>query len=344
MQFRKVISRLAIVGLLLGLLPVTPASAQQITARSLTLSTSQGNTPATWSFSYTVPQTTILKSIRFQVCTTAALSCTTPTGWVNTGSSLSSTSGIGPGWAIDLATNADSIGITNSGNTTNSSGATTVVFNNVTNPNTTNTTFYVRITTWSGSGYTGAVDNGTVTASTATQIQLTGIMPESLVFCTGTSITGTDCSTVSGSLVDFGLFSTIATATGTSIMSASTNATSGYAITVNGATLTSGSNTITAMNSSTTSNIGTGQYGLNLKANTSPLIGSEVSGPGSSTSSAGYNTADNFKFTTGDTVATSGGAASDANTFTVSYIVNVPGNQPAGTYTATMTYICTATY
>jgi hypothetical protein len=35
---------------------------------------------------------------------------------------------------------------------------------------------------------------------------------------------------------------------------------------------------------------------------------------------------------------------SAANLFTNSYIVNVGGDQAAGVYTATLTYICTATF
>ncbi|MFI5240577.1 MAG: hypothetical protein ACHQUB_02620 [Candidatus Saccharimonadia bacterium] len=343
-RLKRVLSRLVIVALILSLIPALPVFAGQITARSLTISTSQGNTAATWSFAFTVPSTTVLKSVRFEVCTTAALTCTVPTGWVNTGSTLSSTTGIGAGWTIDLATNSDSLGITNASNSTSSSGATTVVFHTVTNPNTVNTSWYVRMTTYSTSTYSTQVDAGTVTASTTQQISLTGIMPESLVFCTGTTITGTDCSTITGSTVNFGLFSAISTASGSSVMAASTNAGSGYVITVNGNTLQSGANSITQMSSSTTSVIGTSQFGMNLKANTIPSVGAEVTGPGSSASTAGYNTVNNFKYTTADTVANSGGAASDANTFTVSYIVNVPGNQAAGTYTTTLTYICTATF
>jgi hypothetical protein len=60
-----------------------------------------------------------------------------------------------------------------------------------------------------------------------------------------------------------------------------------------------------------------------------------------------YNTPDNFKFATGNIVAgsTNGGAGgTDAQIFTTSYIVNVPGSQPAGTYTTTLTYVCTATF
>ncbi len=328
-------------------MPIQPAAAAQITPRKLTLGSSAGNTATSWTFNFTVPTTgTTLRGMRFQVCQTASGSCTVPTGWANTGASLASqpTNG-GTGWSIDLATNADSIGITNSSSqTVTGGGVLTVQFTGVTNPNTTNSSFYVRISTYNGAGYTTVVDTGTVTASTATQIQLTGVMPESLIFCTGTAITGSDCSTVSGSSVDFGFFSPISTVTGTSVMAASTNAQSGYVISVNGATLTSGSDTIPALTSPTASAHSVGQFGLNLKANTTPSVGAEVVGPGVATASAGYNTADLFKFVTGNTVASTGGTSSDSNAFTVSYIVNVAGNQAPGTYTATMTYICTATF
>jgi len=106
-------------------------------------------------------------------------------------------------------------------------------------------------------------------------------------------------------------------------MAASTNAGSGYVITVNGATLTSGGNTITAMNAATTSVPGTGQFGLNLKANSTPSVGTEVAPAANGTNyrgqaAAGYSTADTFKFTTGDTVANSyngGAGGTDAQIF-----------------------------
>jgi len=186
-------------------------------------------------------------------------------------------------------------------------------------------------------------------------------MPESLVFCTGGTVGTTsgvpDCATATSGAVAFNqLFSPTDTATATSQMAASTNAGTGYNITVNGATLTSGSNTITAMGSSTTGVRGTSQFGLNLKANTvatsTPAIGTEVAPASNGTnyrgqSIGGYSTVDNFKFVTADSVANSGNASlggSDAQIFTVSYIVNVPGSQPAGTYTTTLTYICTPTF
>ncbi|MBI5357470.1 hypothetical protein HZB74_01335 [Candidatus Saccharibacteria bacterium] len=229
---------------------------------------------------------------------------------------------------------------------TTSGTARQITFGAVTNPTATNTTYYARVTLYSDTGWATPVDTGTVAASTATQITLSGTMDESLVFCTGTSITGTNCGTVSGSSVNFGTFSSTSTSSGTSVMAASTNGTSGYSITVNGSTLTcscAGSPTIAALGSQTASSTGTAQFGANLRDNATPNVGADPSGSGSGTYTANYGTADQYRFVTGDSVASASGAT-NANTFTASYIVNVPGSQAAGSYTATMTYIATATF
>jgi hypothetical protein len=101
---------------------------------------------------------------------------------------------------------------------------------------------------------------------------------------------------------------------------------------------------------------GISQFGMNLKANTTttsnPAVGTEVAPAANGTNFkgqavTGYNTVDTFKFTSGDTIANSadGGAGpTDPQIFTVSYIVNVSGSQTAGTYTTTLTYICTPTF
>ena len=216
---------------------------------------------------------------------------------------------------------------------------------NITNPTTTNTTFYARVTTYTGTdGATGAVDTGTIAVSTAQQVQLTGVTPEILIFCVGTTI-ATDCSSMTGSTVDFGDFSPQATKTGTSVMQASTNAGSGYAITVNGTTLASGTNTIPALAAQTASTIGTSQFGLNMRANTIPAVGADPTNPsgGTGTYSANYGTVNQYRFGSGDTVGTAG-LPTNATTYTSSYIVNIGGSQAAGVYTATMTYICTANF
>lgn len=339
--------------------------AAQITNRSLTLKagTDPGSMPGgvvKHEFAYTVPGSNSVGSIKFQYCTLAAGTCTMPTGLVTTSATLDFESGI-TGFTINNATNGSPY-LTRTAAAVGSNVATVHRLGSITNPTTTNTTFYVRITTYNSTDTTGAVlDSGVVAASTATQIVLTGTMPESLVFCTGGTVGTTssvpDCATATSGSVSFDrLFSPIDTATATSQMAASTNATTGYAITVNGTTLTSGANTITAMSSSTGIIRGSGQFGLNLKANTlassTPAVGLEVAPASNGTNYrgeafGGYASVDNFKFVTGDTVADSGNATlggTDAQIFTISYIVNVPGSQPAGTYTTTLTYICTPTF
>jgi len=226
-----------------------------------------------------------------------------------------------------------------------------VTFQNVRNPSAANTQFYARMTTYSDSAGSAEVDFGGVAVGTANQISVTGTMPESLIFCVGTS--GTDCSNITGSSVALGVFSPLATNTGTSLMSASTNAGFGYNITITGTTLTSGANNIPAMGTqslnsagcapSCSSTVGTSQFGSNVRANAAPGIGADVSGTGSATGFGGYNTVNSFRYFNGDTVASSAGITK-SNLFTNSYIVNVGGDQAAGVYSATMTYICTATF
>lgn len=343
------------------------AYAAQITARSLTLqagATDGGSMPGgvvKHLFSFTLPGSNTVGSIKFLYCTTASGACTTPTGLDTTSATLGAETGV-TGFSIDTADVNGSPYLTRTAAAIGSNVATTYRLDSITNPTDVNTSFFVRISTYASTDTTGSpLDTGTVTASTATQIVLTGTMPESIIFCTGETVSTTssipDCSTATAGSINFNqLFSPTDTATATSQMAASTNGTSGYVITVAGPTLTNGSFTIPAMGTATTGVRGTGQFGLNLKANTTststPAIGTDVAPAANGTNykgqaATGYGTADTFKFTSGDTVANSanGGAGpTDAQIFTASYIVNVSGSQAAGTYTTTLTYVCTATF
>lgn len=344
---RSIFARLVLLVLVVSIF-VSPAQAAQLNNRSLTLSTSAPSASATFSFNFTIPTTaTIVQGARFQVCTTASGTCTIPAGFSNSSATLTQPTGLGDttGWTVDNST-AGYLALHKATNATAPSGSQTITFNSVTNPSTANQTFYVRITTfstYSAGTYSGAIDTGNVAASTTNQITITGTMDESLVFCVGTSITGQDCSTIAGTAVNFGNFSTTATSTGTSVMAASTNGQSGYAITVTGTTLTSGANTIPALATQTTSTTGTAQFGMNLVSNTTPTVGSNATGTGTATPTSFYGTTNQYRFVSGDSVASSTGAT-NANAFTVSYIANVPGSQPAGVYSTVLTYICTATF
>jgi hypothetical protein len=324
------------------------ASAALITSRTLTLSTSSaaaGAATTTYTLTFTLPSATVLQSFDIEVCETASDTCTTPTGFDSTSSTIDQPTNLGDptGWTVDAAT-AGKLRLTNGSNVAAPSSSQTVVFNNVQNPTTANESFFGRMTSYSDDSYTTAIDSGVVAASTTEDISLTGTVDETLVFQTGTSGT---CGALTGASVDFGTFSSALTSTGTSLMCASTNGVTGYAITINGSTLTcltcASTPTIAALASQAASAVDTAQYGINLKNNATPVIGAEVIGGGSALATVNYATADQYRFVSGDSVSAVA-EATDSNLFTVSYIVNIPGAQPAGIYTSTMTFIATATF
>jgi hypothetical protein len=356
------------------ILPTSSASAAQITSRSLALqagATDGGSLPSgnvKHFFTFTLPTNASIGSIQFQYCTTASGTCTLPTGLVTTAATLTAQTGA-TGFTMVNTTNGSPYITRTAAALGSTNVVTTYQLSSITNPGPTPQTFFVRITDFTSTNVsTGATDTGTVAASTTNAIILTGVMPESLIFCTGSLIAIANgvpnCSSTGTGSISFNqLFSPTDTAIANSQFAASTNASSGYNITVNGATMTSGSNTIAAMASAGSSVKGTAQFGMNLRLDTTASASSfATSGSGTTAdltpvsdgvnlkgqAAAGYNTVDTFKFASGDTVANSAYPATPGPTngqvYTASYIVNVPGNQLAGSYTTTLTYICTPTF
>ena len=343
-----IFSYLAIIVLLLMLLP-SRAFAAGLTSRSLTLGSSAGNTSTTWTCSFNPTDTTALNGITFQVCDAASGTCNTPGSWSNSGSAFSSLTYNGSsqaGWALSNA--AGYLKIKNNSSTQATSGPIVATFNTVTNPNTTNSTFYVRIVTYTGDDFTGQLEDGVVAASTSQQLSVTASVDESLTFCIGqTGITTSSCSGATGSTVALGTLSSSATGSQTSQIGVGTNANSGYAVTVNGSTLTcaacAGSPTISALASQTASSTGTEQFGINLRDNATPNVGVDPDGSGSANPTANYNTVDQYRYVTGDTIA-SKSSSDKFRRFHVSYIANIDTATEAGSYSTTLTYIATATF
>lgn len=380
-----------VVGLVSQALLPGKVSAAEITSRSLTLqagATAGGSEPSgvvNHLFSFTIPTAGSISSILFQYCTAADGTCTTPSGLSTTSATLGTQTGVTFTSLVDTgASGPGSNGepyLTASSPITITTGTNNTVsfqLKSVTNPDGTdcagtsgNCTFYVRISTYSSTDATGTpIDSGVVAASTAQQITLTGVMPESLIFCAGGTVSTSnnvpDCTTATSGAVSFNQdFSPSSTSWATSQFAASTNASSGYAVTVSGSTLASGANTITAIGATPAqSQFGTAQFGLNLvsdpgtaytnapaitnSANVNPAPdGNDYMG----TPTANFNTAGSYTFddTAANTIAksdngTGTSAPTDGQVYTASYIVNVPGKQPAGTYTTTLTYICTPTF
>lgn len=332
MVLKQIACGLSIMALLLMYFP-SVASATQVTSRKVTIGSSAASASTTYVFNFTVPSATVIKSAGFAACTTASGACTPAPGFASTSSSLTSQPtnlGDASGWIVSTAT-AGELRLSKSADVAAPTGAQTVSFTGAVNPSATNSTFFMRITTYSDAAWTTPIDTGTVATSTAGQITVTASVDETLAF------------TLATATVALGSLSTAATNSGTSSMTASTNGGTGYSITVAGNTLTSGANTIAALSSPTASTINTPQYGLNLALNTTPAVGAVVTGTGSGTASAGYSTVNQFKFVTGDTVA-SATLPTNSNTFTSSYIANISGATAAGAYSTVMNYVATANF
>ena len=350
-QFQIALVRTFIVATVLALVPLANAikvGATQISSRSVTISTSAGAaTGVTYSLSTSALPTsgTAVKSLQVKFCASLPGCASAPAGFSSASSTLASQpSGLGAsGWSVSNSDSA-SLRINNSSNSTNPSGSVSVIWSGVTNPAVDNTTFYAIISTYSNANWTGEIDTGSIALSTSTQVQISLTVDETLTFCAGTSITGQNCATVSGNFVNLGHGSTTSTATGSSLMAASTNGSTGYAISISGSTLTSGSDTITALSSGGGSAIGTKQFGINLAgSNTAPAVGQAVSGSGTGAPTINYSTDNNFRFVSGNTIASATGPT-NANTFTIGYIANIDGMTPPGVYNTVLTYTATANF
>ncbi|MEI6237836.1 MAG: hypothetical protein WCP03_04540, partial [Candidatus Saccharibacteria bacterium] len=309
------------------------ASASQITSRTVVIGSSVASASTTYLFNFTVPSSTVIQSASFAACTTASGLCVVPAGFSANSSTLTSQPvnlGDAAGWSVSTATNGE-LRLSKPGNVVAPTGSQTVGFSGVINPSVTNSTFFLRMTTYSDTAWTTPIDTGTVAASTAGQITVTATVAETLTF------------TLANATVALGSLSTTSTGAATSSMTVATNSASGYSVSYSGTTLTSGVNTITALNSPAASSMNSKQFGINLMSNTTPFIGSNVSGIGSGIPAANYNTADLFKFHSGDTIASSS-APTNSNTYTVSYIANIDGVTAPGAYSTTLTYVATANF
>lgn len=364
-------------------LPANPAyAAGQITNRKLELLAGDNNTTGVnggslagkavrHKFTFTVPTSANIGSMLIEYCTTAANvnvsdTCQGPSGLSATGASVESSTGFTNLSPSSPSANQIFVRRAATAQLLNTNDVVTITLKDVINPTTPNTTFFARISTFNSLTATVTdtpVDAGTVAASTTYGIDLSGTMPESLVFCTGDviplgagSVPNCTDPAITNVIKYNQLFSPTDTATATSQMAASTNAGFGYSITVNGPTLTSGSNTIAPMGTVTNpvdvSQVGVSQFGLNLVANTTTATnpfgilltpasdGLDLNG----LVDTDYATAEEFRFIDGDVIATSASKGTNSQVYTVSYLANVPGSLPAGTYATTLTYICTPTY
>lgn len=146
--------------------------------------------------------------------------------------------------------------------------------------------------------------------------------------------------------IALGTLSSSGPSSGSHTVDIATNASSGFSLSMTGDTLTSSGGTVSAIgNTPTTSSSGTSQFGVNLRDNTTPNVGADVTqNSGTCSYGTGFGTVDNFKFNAGtlDTVA-SASAPADC-VYTISYIANISTITPAGSYSTTLDIVGTGNF
>ena len=346
------------------------ASAAQVTTRSIKMNTSTAGAAANYEVIFTPGTSTTVGGIVVDFCDNDPIigdtSCTVPTGFTVTATpGVNVNSGMGTGWTFSSANSGQVLFLSNTTPQSLSTG-TPVDFTitSVTNPNTANHSFYARIltfdtaahmtsqytvsTTTRASSFVNMIDYGGIAMSTATPINITARVMESLAFCVYKTTCGDDPSMTIGHGGNTILDAT-AVDTGNAKFSISTNAQSGAAIRWKGDYLKSGANSIPSVGSASTNaspstiTAGTAAFGLavtTLGTNIS-LTGSAAYG-GNGTSTFGMYTA-GVTGTYGDQIATLTGPVNSSVT-TVTFGATASNTTPAGIYTATEQLIATGSF
>jgi hypothetical protein len=319
----------------------------QVQQRFVQISDSQVNATAVHNmgFSFTDFGSPV-GSVTFTYCANSPISedpCVAPSGLDVAGVVLSSQSGE-VGFVLDGSTTTNRIVISRSAVApTAPTAVSRYAFNNVVNPDS-DGSYYVRVQTYSSTDGTGlALEDGGLVFAIVRQFNVTAEVPPYLLFCAAVTIASYDCSSATSFFIDLGEFSTATTRAASSEMIVATNAGYGFTVSLAGTTLTSGNNEIDPLASPAGSNPGVSQFGLNLRANSNPSIGADPAGPGTSVAASGYNSANAYKFASGDAVVSST-TTTDLKKFTVSYIANISDDQNPGIYATTISYIALANF
>lgn len=220
----------------------------------------------------------------------------------------------------------------------------TYTFSGIVNPSGSGSVFAIRLESHTTTDASGPyVDFGSVRGEVTNAIVLQTQVPPMLIFCVA-QVVQMGCTGTNGNYYsDMGDLNDHTTLTASSQMAVGTNASGGFAITAFGDLLSAGTNVLDSPVTPTASQTGTNQFGINLVANTEPVIGTDPEGGVSNEATPNYAQPNKYMFVPGDIVADSS-AVSLMQRYTVSYIINSSPSLRAGVYTTTITYLASGRF
>jgi len=346
MRLGSIKFRLCALVLIVGVLAAWPlaairtASALNLIPRSIEISTAEPSAIAAQLFQFTYASTSSIGSVVFNYCDNSPLfdePCSAPPGLNVLAASLDSQTG-NTGFSIDGVNSTSSRIVITRAPAGTLATASSYSFSGIINPSTPGSAQYVRISTHATADGTGPeTDRGAVAFYILTPFQVGAFVPPFLSMCAAITV-AIDCSSGAGDQIDLGTLVTSQARTATSQFSGATNSITGLGVYTLGPTMTSGNNIITALSTATPSFPGFSQFGINMRDNASPDIGSNPDGSGTATPALGYNTPNFYRYQPGGIIASSTNPT-DYTRMTVSYIININANQRPGVYATTVTYL-----
>lgn len=346
-KFRTLFSEELIALLLVLFVFVMPAgAAERFTNRSLLMHSVTPGATTSWDIALDYVTPDALGSLDMYFCESPIPydPCVTPAGLDISGATLTAQQGE-TGFAIS---NHTSKRITLSRTPQMISGAgvhAKYTLSDIVNPTNSAKSFSIRMTSHATSDASGPhINFGSVKGQVGDGITINTQVPPMLIFCAARTVE-IGCGETDGTyFTDMGNLSEDTTLTAQSQMAAGTNATAGFVISVNGTSMTAGTNVINEMDTPGSSEAGANQFGINLVENPQTGVGLNPEGTWANAQpTANYSQPDIFKYTPGDVIAESTNV-SLMKKFTVSYIVNVSPSLRAGVYTTTINFIASGRF
>lgn len=330
-----------------------------LTPAKVTISDSRaGNASTTYDFAFTTSVTTSIKQLDVVFCTTASGACSTPTGIDTTGATRASDNIAGTGRTDDFTGNGTLSTVVTTPST-QSTQAVTVSYTGITNPTTTDSTFFARVTTYSDTGST-VIDSASVAFAilTTTSIAVTASVASTFTFSVAAVTTGSvngasiDVTGTTANTIPFGTLSSATPKIASHDLTVTTNAANGYTVTVKAAAdppLVDGSNNIDAFSGTNAT-----PTTWSSPAGSSANVNTGFFGYTTNDASLGTGTATRFTSSGGNKwsgtttspleVAYSATGIGSSEVTRVGWQAEVNGLQPAGAYSGTVILVATPTY
>jgi hypothetical protein len=328
--------------------------------RSLYINSSDPGATTSYKVSLTYTTLTTVGSLDMLFCQDPIPydPCVAPPGLDVTNAVLSNQTGSGANTGFSMQVKSSNHLLLTRTPTTVDSMPTVYTFDNIVNPTDTSHSFAIRLSDYAGStgsafmdpdgsihvATTDSIDVGSVVSQVGNGIEIDTQVPPIMIFCINHTV-APDCSSSDGdAYTNLGTLDPTKPLTTTAQMAVATNAFNGFTVSVYGTTMTAGTNEIPALAIPTASAPGNNQFGLNLRANTSPAMGADPDGVGNNAViSPDYDIPNEFTYRDGDTLV-SADTVSLGKRFTISYILNTSPNVPVGVYTTTLTYFATGNF